>query len=436
MVSLRPGALPCDEVTAGDELARGLLAPETIADPYGLYRELRQAEPVVMSNGTILWSTYRSCDTLLREPHASNDRMNSTLYRCPIGGGAEPLKPEVQSFMFMDPPEHTVFRRLASAALNAAAISDLTAFVEEFIDDALADVGDAPFDIIERLAFPLPVSVICRVLGVHLADRGWLQQRTALMAKALDPWVAILGRPAPGYEARQRAEEETNAYLTDLVAERRRRPSADLVSNLIAHQKSRALNDREIAMTCRVMLNAGHETTVNLLGNLVKVLHDRPNLLDEIRATEGLSDAVVEETLRFEPPVQLVQRHAAETFDVHGYEIPAGTANLVLIGAAHRDPVRFPNPDHFDPARPANRHLAFAGGRHFCIGARLARLEATTLAQRLAQTVDTITIEPGGERFKAQIALRGAERLMVRLHHRPQQPHRPATRTPLERASR
>lgn len=434
MVSLRSGALPRHEVTAADELVRGLLKPEAIADPYGLYCELRQAEPVVTSNGTTFWATYRSCDALLREPHASNDRMNSTLYRCPAGAGTGSLRPEVQSFMFMDPPEHTMFRRLAAAALNSAAIADLTAFVEAFIDDALAEVGDAPFDIVERLAFPLPVSVICRVLGVHVADRDWLQQRTALMAKALDPWVAILGHPAPGYEARQRAEEETNAYLSELVAERRRRPGADLVPNLIAaRQQGRALNDREIAMTCRVMLNAGHETTVNLLGNLVKILNGWPQLLAQMCAGDGLSDAVVEETLRFEPPVQLVQRHAAETFDLHGYEITAGTTNVVLIGAAHRDPVQFPNPDQFDAARPANRHLAFAAGMHFCIGARLARLEATTLAQRLAHTVEAITIEPGGETFKAQIALRGAERLMVRLHLRGQQPRRSAARPPLER---
>lgn len=274
------------------------------------------------------------------------------------------------TMLAMDPPDHTRMRGLVAKAFTARRVERLRPRVEEIAGallDGIAARGEA--DLIEDLAVPLPIQVICEMLGVPASDRGRFRE-----------WTAVLTVPALTAEARAHRREVARAftgYLREVIAERRARPEDDLVSALIAARDGdAALTEAEMVNSIGLLLIAGHETTVNLIGNGVLALLRAPGQLDLLRRRPELLPSAVEELLRFDGPLEWAsQRIALEDMEIAGTPIPKGAWVHVSLGAADRDPAVFEAPDRLDVTRAPKRHVAFGHGIHFCLGAPLARLE-------------------------------------------------------------
>jgi cytochrome P450 len=260
----------------------------------------------------------------------------------------------------------------------------------------------------------LPVAVICRLLGVPIEDEPQFSSASTLLAQGLDPFIAFTGQ-APGIEERLEAGLWLRGYLRELLQRRRVHPGDDLMSGLIAVEESGdQLTEDEIVATCNLLLVAGHETTVNLIANAVLAMLRHPEHWTASSRNAERVPAIVEETLRYDPPVQLVGRVAGADMTINGVDVPKGDMMMLLLAAAHRDPAVNERPDEFDPDRTQIRHLAFGLGPHFCLGAPLARMEAavalSAVTARFPQA--SLTGEPV---YKPHVTLRGLERLDVSL---------------------
>ncbi|MEH3142815.1 MAG: cytochrome P450 [Mycobacterium kyogaense] len=400
---------------APDVLLRELLDPAHRADPYPLYAGLRAHGPLLFPGHNLaVFSSYADCDEVLRHPAACSDRLKSTVAQRAIADGApaRPLGPP--GFLFLDPPDHTRLRRLVSKAFVPKVIRELEPDITRLVNDLL-DEATSPFDAISGLAHPLPVAVICRLLGVPVEDEPRFRAASALLAQSLDPFVTITGAAGNGLEERLRAGQWLREYLRGLVADRRREPGEDLMSALVAVEEAGdVLTEDEIIATCNLLLIAGHETTVNLIANATLALLRHPGQWAALSRDPDRAATVIEETLRYDPPVQLIGRVAGEDMAIGDTTIPRGDNMLLLLAAAHRDPAATERPDEFDPDRPAIRHLGFGKGPHFCIGAPLARLEATVaLTAMTARFPDArLTSEPS---YKPNVTLRGMEELSITL---------------------
>lgn len=397
-----------------------VLDPRSRPDPYPLYEEIRAAEPVwVPGRPVVVFASHEACEAVLRDPRASNDRRHALLHR-PSGaaGGTAPAPAELPSFLFMDPPRHSALRRLAAPGFTPRAVRRLAPMIRELIDDLLDEAAArGHLDGVADLASPLPVTVICRVLGIDTGEREWYRTRSSLLGRAVDPYLAFLGVPAPGLAERRRAEAELTEFFGRLAAERRVEPRDDMVSRLLGSQIDGApLTDEEIVTTCRLLLNAGHETTVSLIANGLMTLLDHPGTLAALRDDPvATAPAVVEELLRLQPPLQLVHRHAREDMDVRGIRVPRGTTMVLLLAGANRDPAAFGCPHRFDAARTdASRHLSFGLGTHYCLGAPLGRLEAELAFIRFAQRVAEPRLADGPPRYRPHVVLRGPASLPLR----------------------
>ncbi len=384
-----------------------LADPALRADPYPLLRELREVSPLVLADGRLVVAArHAECAAALREPTASSERFRSVL--APPG-----VKRGGLSFLVLDPPDHTRLRRLVSAAFTPRVVAGLRPRIGEIVDRLLMRVAEqGRTDVVADLAYPLPVQIISELLGVPAEDherfRGW----SAELARALDPQFADPdpARMAAGVAAR----EEFERYFSGLIAVRRDRPARDLLSLLIqAESEGDKLTEEELLATCVLLLVAGHETTANLIANAILALLRHPDQLDLLRARPELVDNCVEETLRYDAPVQMTTRAARGVLPVGPVEVPDGGLALLLLAAAGRDPAVFPDPDRFDITRRAGGHLAFAAGSHFCLGAGLARLESAVALDAFARRVrDPRLLEPEVE-YKANFNLRGPARLDV-----------------------
>ncbi len=403
------------ETEESQELLARLLDPVSRADPYPLYRRLRERGPVQLptANLTVL-STYHACDEVLRHPSSSSDRLNSTIAQQQIADGATPRPLGPPGFLFLDPPDHTRLRRLVSKAFAPKIVNALRPDVTELVDGLLDQVAERDqFDVVADLAYPLPVAVICRLLGVPLADEPKFSHASALLAQALDPFViSDDDRPAIISE-RMRAGRWLREYLHGLVEQRRLCPDDDLMSRLIAVEESGdQLTEDEIVSTCSLLLIAGHETTVNLIANAVLALLCAPGQWSALAFDAGRASAVIEETLRYDPPVQLLGRIALQDISIGDTAIVKGDSMMLLVAAAHRDPAEFDRPDVFDPDRDAFRHLAFGRGPHFCLGAPLARLEGGVALSAVTARFPSARL--GGEpQYKPNVTLRGLAALPV-----------------------
>ncbi|MBW8486597.1 cytochrome P450 family protein [Actinomadura parmotrematis] len=344
------------------------LARQFNRDPYREYARLRALGPVHAVDfppgaAGFLVVDHEHGRAALTDPRLSKDTAHSAL----------PVDAEVffgGTVLGADPPDHTRLRRLMARAFTPRRVEGLRPRVQEIADgllDGLAERGGG--DLIEEFAVPLPVQVICELLGVPAEDRDRFRA-----------WTAVITAPPLDADALARRRDVARAffgYLTGIVAERRAAPRDDLVSALIAaHDDGDALSGDELLSGIVLLIVAGHDTTVNLIGNGVLALLGAPDQLRALRERPELLPAAVEELIRFDGPVErATQRIALEDMEIAGVPVPKGAWVHVSLGAAGRDPAAHPEPDVLDVARSSGRHLGFGHGIHFCLGAPLARLE-------------------------------------------------------------
>ncbi len=394
-----------------------MLDPVNRANPYPLFAQIRELGPLLMpeSNMTVL-SSFADCDEVLRHPDSCSDSMKSSVVQRQLASDAMPPRGNTPGFLFLDPPDHTRLRKLAQQAFAPRVVRALEPEIAATVDgllDAMAAAGSA--DLVSGLAYPLPVAVICRLLGVPVADESRFSSAAALVAQALDPIMSITGAPDPEADARLEAGAWLREYLGELVEQRRADPREDLISALIAAEEGGdQLTADEIVATCNLLLIAGHETTVNLIANAAQEMLRNPEHWAALAADAELAGAIVEETLRFDPPVQLVMRIAGADMRIGAQDIQAGDTMLLLLAAAQRDPDMYDEPDRFRPGRESLRHLSFGLGPHFCLGAPLARLEARVALSKLTARFPhaRLNADPG---YKPNVTLRGLATLSVAL---------------------
>ena len=363
------------------DLDQLLLAPEFIADPYPAYQQLRAEDPVHWCEPWGCWLLTRYSDVLtsLRDPlHFRNHgRFRPILENLPPAIRAEvaPLEQHFeQGLLNVDPPDHTRMRALISQAFTPRVVQDLVPAIQELVDTHLDAVqAQGHMDVIRDLAFPLPVIVVARLLGVPAADRDqykdWSTASVAFQATARTTPEII--------QCSQTALLAMRAYLREIAAQRRRAPQRDLLSALVAaEEQGERLSEGELLSTAVTLLIAGHETTTNLIATGLLNLLRHPEQRALLQQDPTLISTAVEELLRYDSPLQRNRRMVGQDLEFGGKPLQRGQLVLQLLGAANRDPAQFPAPDRLNLRRTPNPHLAFGRGIHFCLGAPLARLEA------------------------------------------------------------
>jgi cytochrome P450 len=392
-----------------------LLDPSNRANPYPAYTQIRERGPLQLPEMTLnVFSSFQDCDDVLRHPSSASDRLKSTAAQRQIAEGADPRPVGPPGFLFLDPPDHTRLRKLVSKAFAPKVVKalehDITALVDSLLDEVAAA---GRFEVINDLAHPLPVAVICRLLGVPIEDEAEFSRASGLLAAALDPVLSFTGEAHDDFDEMFQAGLWLREYLRDLIARRRRAPGEDLMSALIHVEESGdQLTEDEIVATCNLLLVAGHETTVNLIANAILAMLRHPAQWAALGSEPQRVSAVVEETLRYDPPVQLVGRIAADDMTIGGVGVPKGDVMMLLLAAAHHDPAAFDRPDEFDPDREVIRHLGFGKGPHFCLGAPLARLEAAVALSKVTARFPQARLA-GEPQYKPNLTLRGMASLEV-----------------------
>jgi cytochrome P450 len=402
----------------GDPLGRLLRDPAVRDQPHALYEQLRARGPLTPSSLGLVTTSHAVATEVLRSEHfgVGWDRSAAPgLIRWALRFGddldatgvAEP-----PSMLVVDPPDHTRFRRLVSRAFTPRATAALEPAVQRTADallDALEPTS-GPVDLVETYAAQLPVLVIADLLGVPLERRADFLRWGAAAAATLDP-----GLPFRRYVAAERALRAMHAFLREHFARLRREPGDDLVSRLVGLPEEDALSERELHATVMLLLGAGFETTMNLLGNAVVLLDAHPDQRAALRTDPSGWAGAVEEVLRHDSPVQITGRTATADVEVGGRTVRAGTRVTVLLGAANCDPEVFPEPARFDTRRAnARDHLAFSGGIHYCVGAGLARLEGIVGLRTLADRFPRLRVAGPPVRRDLK-TLRGFEHLPVQL---------------------
>ena len=402
-------------MSTSETLAFNPFLPEVHEDPYPLYQQLRAADPVHRSP-LGFWVLTRHTDVLavLRDPRMSRDLRRSERMRqlrlSPEVDGLLSGEEAAPSMLFVDPPDHTRLRALVSKAFTPRAVERLRPRVEVIVAELLERVaGAGAMDVAEDLAYPLPVTVICELFGVPEPDRDRFRAWSRALVHLLDPLVA-----ADSLERALQARLALHGYLRELIAERRAHPAGDLLTALIAAEdQGRQLSEGELLSMCVLLLVAGHETTVNLIANGTLALLRHPETLAGLRSGAPLPGSAVEELLRYDSPVQFTSRHAIADREIGGRRVRAGETVIAVLGAANRDPAQFPDPDRLDLARAPNRHVAFGGGIHFCLGAPLARVEARIAIGALLARLPGLELGPEPPVRRDTVTLRGLSSLPV-----------------------
>ncbi|TVS01155.1 MAG: cytochrome P450 [Rhodobacteraceae bacterium] len=364
-------------------------------DPFPHYAELLARAPVLRQpDGSVLICRHADLDRIYRDTaRFSSDK---TRVFAPVFGRESPLYAHhTSSLVFNDPPLHTRVRRIMTSALTPRAIARMEPGLVVAVDALLdAMAGRAEVDLIANFAAAIPIQIIGNLLDVPVEERGPLRDWSLAILGALEPALseAELARG-------NRAVEEFLEYLRDLVARRRATPGdpeTDVLTRLIqGTPEGEQLTEAELLHNCIFILNAGHETTTNLIGNTLALLHDHQEARTQLLEQPELMAGAIEESLRFLSPNQFGNRETVEAVEIGGVEIAPGTNLHLCIGAANRDPDVFADPDHFDITRKPNRHLAFAGGPHVCVGLSLARLEGRIAVERLLVRYPGYALAPG-----------------------------------------
>jgi cytochrome P450 len=404
---------------AAPEILFNPLDPGFRIDPYTVYARLRAEGPVYRAPwGGFVFSHYAPCEALLRDARSSSDFRNSDAFRAFVeqqGGNAdEGFIGGTRPFLFLDPPDHTRLRGLVNKAFTPRTVEGLRSRIQEIVNELLDRAErKGTLEVVEDFAYLVPVQVICEMMGVPLSDHPLFQDWSRELARSLDPEEFL---PPEVLERRQRAVESFGEYFSNLIEQRRSQPSDDLLSALIAAEEAGdKLSSLELLATCILLLVAGHETTVNLIGNGTLALLRHPDQLALLRADPSLARSAVEEFLRYDPPVQFTGRVALEDITIGEVTIPKGQQAVILLASANRDPDVFTEPDRLDIARAENRHLSFGHGIHYCVGAPLARLEAEIALGTLVQRFPEMRLLTEAPAYKENIVLRGLASLPIGL---------------------
>ncbi|MBM4796406.1 cytochrome P450 [Streptomyces sioyaensis] len=387
--------------TASDLFAQALRY-ENRADPYPYFAQLCRRPVVPEENGTWLVSGYHEISRLLRDPRVSADRRRP-----------EEEQPIRKSLLVEDAPRHDQLRHQVTEQF-VPRIMGLRDHIDGLVTgllDAHTSQRPGQLDVVGDLAYPLPVTLICELLGVPREDEPVFGSIARRLTRGLDP---VETQTEDELRELREARGELVQYLEGLIADRQAAPADDLLSGLMFGQGSDAPMDPiDLRVTLALLLIAGHETTVNLIANGTLALLRHPDLLARLRAEPDLVTPLVEEVLRYDPPVQMSGRSTLADIDLGGTTIPKGSRVRLLLAAGNRDPRRFSDPDRFLPDRPGNAHLGFGGGIHYCIGATLARTEAQVALTALARRLASPRLVAAPPPYRENAILRGPDRLLV-----------------------
>ncbi len=395
-------------------------APGFYEDPYPQYAAIREAAPVQRTAfGPWLVTRWETVHQLLRDPTTSVEDRNATTPRRDaafVEAAGERAQRGTRAILNIDPPDHTRLRRLVSKAFTPRTVERLRPRIEALVDELLDSVvarGDGHLDAIADLAFPLPFAVISEMLGMPEGDRDALRHWSHTLTQALDPVLALANA-----EAIFDASDHMTEVVTAAIAWKRGRPDDDdlLQALLRAEEGGDVLSERELIDNVVLLYLAGHETTVNLIGNGTLALVRHPDQLDRLRREPGLDAAAVDELLRYDSPVQFSRRIALQALDLDGHRVEPGDFVMTGLGAANRDQAKFgPDADELRLDRTdASHHVSFGSGVHHCLGAALARLEGRIAIGALVRRFDHLELaaEP---RWNGRIILRGLDELALSL---------------------
>jgi len=407
-----------------------VLVPRVRRRPHWQYRMVRVVDPVHRSPfGLWVLSRHADVTAALRSPHMGNNEDEADMSVLTPG----PLKPFIkrqsearvegrfievidQTMLFRDPPDHTRLRALVSKAFTPRRVEALTGRVQELVDELLeAPARRGRIELMNEFAYPLPAQVICELLGVPKEDERFIVSQAPALGTGLDPAPM---RTPKSVAAANDATDALVDYLDGLIAERKRSPKDDLLSALIAAEESgESLSHDELISTILLLLVAGHETTANLIGNGTLALLRHPDQLLRLRTNDDpeLDRSAVEELMRFDGPIQMVERITLDPVGIGNREIPAGRIVVCLTAAANRDPAVFANPDRLDLGRNPNPHVGFGGGAHFCLGAALARLEARIALGALARRFPRLRLVDPKPVWRPSFTIRGLQELPLAL---------------------
>ncbi|WP_336487932.1 cytochrome P450 [Methylobacterium nigriterrae] len=395
--------------------------PKNRADPYPLFARLRESPVSRQHDGTYVAATHASVASLLYDPRISSETLPPS--ERPLTGNpftdwiVKPIREHItdthRPFIFRDPPDHDRLRAAVMHQFTRERVQAMRRRSDRLVADLLnRKCGAREIDIVDDLAYPLPVTVICELFGVPTEDEpkfhGWATQlATALEPDSLDD--------AEIRAKNSRCFDEISAYMADLIAEKRRHPADDMLSGLANEAPSGIgrMGDYDLIATSILMLVAGHETTVNLITNSMLALLRRPDALERLRAEPGWAPRVLEEVQRFDPPVQFRTRKALADIPIADVTIPEGAPVVLLFAAAGRDGCAYADPDRFHPDRHDNRHFGFGGSLHYCVGAPLARFETEAALAALAGRLRKPRLIADPPPYRPGAALRGPQHLRL-----------------------
>ncbi len=394
-----------------------LFSAEFQRDPYPTYRHCLAGpslQPLEGRSGTWLLFGYQACAAVIRDARLSAVRPASLLVA--VSGDAlaefDDLVHHMQRWLLLrDAPRHTELRKLMNRGFTPLVVGQLRQTVNAVIERLLDDMQSREsIDLIRDFAYPLPVRVICELLGLPEE----LHDRCVVLSNDIALWMGDLRRPPERARLAQQAIRELEGYFSETIRERRGARKSDLLSLLLdAADEAGVMTEEELYAQCVMLLFGGHETTRNLIGNGMYTLLKHPDVYAELRSNETLLPSAVEELLRYESPVQAFGRVVKADLDIDGRRLAAGSAITFMIGAAHRDPRQYRDPDRLDLRRPHNRHLAFGGDSHVCLGSTLARLEGQLSISAVSRRFPHLRLANEQPDWGPNFAFRGLNTLPV-----------------------
>jgi pimeloyl-[acyl-carrier protein] synthase len=388
------------------------------ANPYPLYRFLRRRYPLLRTPiGFWISTRYDNCVAILRDKRFAAFDLNA-LDAFPPDDGLKSMREALQhAIVFRNPPDHTRLRKLMNTFFSPAVVAGLEPTIQRIFDDLLDAVQErgsdarGSMDLIADIAFPFPIDVLAEVMGATDEDKPMFRDWMRTLGVPLDP---VISANDPGVEVRQ-AIEAVRRYFSELAADRRTHPREDLISIMVsAEDRGDLASEEELVFSAMFTLLAGHETTMNMIGNGMLALLRDPDSLARLRNDPSLIDSALDEFLRYDSPVQVTFRTALEDIEVAGRTVPRGEHVVVFLGAANRDPERFADPDKLDIARTDNHHLSFAAGPHRCIGEVLARVEGRVAFETILRRMPKLALADPNPKWRPAMSLRGLKSLPLR----------------------